>query len=82
MSIGGAREILKELGKYENGKDPHSQMDEEVVRRCRELSLKEDLNYNDVQKLLDDCAYGSLCTDFVMVALMAVKDILKDDLQI
>jgi hypothetical protein len=71
-----AREILTELSKYPRGADPHGQMDQCVVDECGVLSGKQDLAAADVKALLDRCAYASLCTDFVMVALdMAWRDL-------
>lgn len=66
------RKILQALGEYPHTDDPHGQMDEEVARRCLELSKKPDLCADDVKDLLDDCVMGAMCTDFVIMALDAV----------
>ncbi len=64
-----ARALLQQLGTYTGGSDPHGQMDQSVVDRCNELAVKPDFSAADVKALLDDCVVGSLCTDFVVLAL-------------
>lgn len=67
-----ARAILKVLGSYDGGRDPHGQMDQAIVDRINVLATKQDLSASDVKRLLDDCVSGSRCTDFVVAALNAV----------
>ena len=62
-------EILKKLSEYTGGADPHGQLDQCVVDKCKELSEKKDLKSQDIKDLLDACVYASLCTDFVIMLL-------------
>jgi hypothetical protein len=73
-----AREILKLIGEYKGGNDPHGQADQEIVEQCAALAVKPDLCATDLTPIIDDCIYGSRCTDFVMRNLLMVRDVLKE----
>ena len=72
------RDILKTLGEYKGGNDPHGQMDQETVEQCAALAIKPDLCANDLTPVIDDCVYNSRCTDFMMRNFLMIRDILKD----
>lgn len=79
MNEHAARELLGELAKYPNAKASHGQLDEQVAQRCKALATQaRPLRKTDLQPLLDDCVYYSLCTDFVMVVLKEIKGMLPE----
>ena len=49
-------------------KAPDSQLDERIRARIL-LLLEKGYDEHDIKKILDDCAYGALASDFVMVVL-------------
>lgn len=71
------RKVLRALGEYKNGADPHGLMTQVVVDRCRELAAKPSLSSDDIEKFLDDCVRGSLCTNFVVKTLDRLMKELK-----
>ncbi len=50
---------------------PESQLDESIRARIL-LLLEEGYDEHDIKKILDDCAYAALASDFVMTLLDAI----------
>lgn len=78
--MSNARTLLSELSAYKQGNDPHGQMDQIVIDRCKQLSTKENLVAEDVESLRKDCIYQSLCADFVITVLnIAIEDLVANE---
>ena len=49
---------------------PEGQMDPSMLPRFKELAEKADeVKSSDILKILDECVYGALCSDFCIVVL-------------
>ena len=66
-------QILKSLSTA-----PDSQLDKSICERLKTLSERDSLKAEDIKKILDDCAYGSLASDLVMRILDIVWRELKE----
>ena len=72
MTIDDIRELLNELSNA-----PDTQIDKTVCVRLKNLSVKENLHFKDIEVILDDCAYYALASDFGMEVMDTIWKELK-----
>lgn len=58
---------------------PDTQICKTQTAKLKELSVFDEVESSQLKQILDDCAYASLASDFAMVAMDAVWEMIKKE---